>query len=53
MDVRDVQYLNAWPPMLVTPSGITMDVRDSQFANARMEMLLAGKGIAIRWSPFD
>ena len=60
MEVREVQPLNAEPPMLVTELGMVMEVREEQSSNAQPPMLVTELGMVTEvreeqplnaWSP--
>ena len=46
-EVRLLQPLKAYPPMLVTPSGMVMEVRPLQPSKVLLPMLVAGKIITL------
>lgn len=50
-EARDVQPLNAEPPILVTPSGITTDSRDLQPIKAPAPIFLTLSGITVSLHP--
>ena len=47
MEVRLVQWENAYSPMLVTPSGMVMEVRLVQLENAQLPMLVTLSGMVM------
>jgi hypothetical protein len=51
MEVREEQSQNAYSPISVIPSGITMEVREEQSRKAQTPIRVTLSGIMVFWQP--